>query len=144
MSGFDGTEPTYTFSWKVSIFSGQQEGDGGVEGNSGQIASLLAQIDQLKKQIAALQAQISSLVAGQSTTCLSFQADLYFGMIDNADVRCLQQFLKNQGNAIYPQGLITGNFFSLTQAAVKRYQAQKGIIQTGYFGPLTRAAANAE
>ncbi|OHB62375.1 MAG: hypothetical protein A2167_06495 [Planctomycetes bacterium RBG_13_46_10] len=144
MSGFEGTEPTYTFFWKVSISSNQQEGGGGAEENSGQIASLLAQIDQLKKQIAALQAQISSLVAGQSTTCLSFQADLYFGMTDNADVRCLQQFLKNQGNAIYPQGLITGNFFSLTQAAVKRYQAQKGIIQTGYFGPLTRAAANAQ
>jgi peptidoglycan hydrolase-like protein with peptidoglycan-binding domain len=52
--------------------------------------------------------------------------------------------LKSQGADIYPEGTISGNFLSLTQAAVKKYQAQKGIIQTGYFGVLTRAAANAE
>jgi len=40
--------------------------------------------------------------------------------------------------------LVTGNFLSLTSEAVKRYQAEKGIIQTGYFGPLTRAAMNSE
>jgi len=40
--------------------------------------------------------------------------------------------------------LVTGNFLTLTEAAVIRYQASKGIIQTGYFGPLTRAAANTD
>ncbi|MBZ1345514.1 MAG: peptidoglycan-binding protein [Candidatus Nealsonbacteria bacterium] len=63
-------------------------------------------------------------------------------MRNNAEVRCLQQFLKNQGAEIYPEGLVTGNFLSLTVSAVKRYQAKKGIIQTGYFGPLTRTAVN--
>jgi len=65
-------------------------------------------------------------------------------MRNDPQVSCLQQFLKNQGPEIYPEGLVTGNFLSLTSEAVKRYQAEKGIIQTGYFGPLTRAAMNSE
>jgi peptidoglycan hydrolase-like protein with peptidoglycan-binding domain len=65
-------------------------------------------------------------------------------MTGNQEINCLQQFLKFQGAGIYPEGLVTGNFYSATKAAVIRYQALKGIIQTGYFGPLTRAAVNSE
>ncbi len=49
----------------------------------------------------------------------------------------LQEFLTEGG--LYT-GPITGNFYSLTLASVKRYQASKGIDATGYVGPLTRAA----
>jgi peptidoglycan hydrolase-like protein with peptidoglycan-binding domain len=63
-------------------------------------------------------------------------------MSNNSDVQCLQNFLKNQGQSIYPEGLITGNFGSLTQQAVIRFQAKYGIIQTGYVGPITRAKIN--
>lgn len=38
----------------------------------------------------------------------------------------------------------TGYFGVLTEAAVKKYQASKGIEQTGTVGPITRAALNAE
>jgi len=85
------------------------------------------------------------------TTCNAFGNDLYYGMMQNVGVRCLQEFLKNQGEAIYPEGLVTGNFLSLTQTAVIRFQEkyaseilaplnlEKG---TGYFGVLTRQVAN--
>jgi peptidoglycan hydrolase-like protein with peptidoglycan-binding domain len=72
-------------------------------------------------------------------------------MTQNIEVRCLQEFLKNQGQDIYPEGLVTGNFLFLTQTAVIRFQEkyaleilvpiglQKG---TGYVGLATRAKLN--
>jgi murein L,D-transpeptidase YcbB/YkuD len=134
--GFDGLERSYIFSWKASIAEKTQK-----EKEEEKIKELLAQIEQLKKQIAEYQAKINAILAQrQKTTCGKFERDLYFGMMNSFEVRCLQEFLKSQG--VYPEGLVTGNYLSLTMAAVKRYQASKGIIQTGYFGPLTRAAAN--
>ena len=135
-SNFLENEPSYQFSWSATS-------EKSTEGNAELIQQLQNTIKELLAQIASLQAQITTLL-GQSTACQIFNNDLYYGMKDNLEVRCLQQFLKNQGSDVYPEGLVSGNFLSLTQTAVKRYQAQKGIIQTGYFGPLTRAAANNE
>ena len=72
-------------------------------------------------------------------------------MRNNFEVRCLQEFLKAQGPEIYPEGLVTGNFLSLTQAAVIRFQekyadevlAPWGITKgTGFVGSTTRAKLN--
>ena len=72
----------------------------------------------------------------------SFDRDLFFGM-KGAEVSALQQFLKDQGPAIYPDGLVTGYFGVLTQGAVKKFQAAHKIIPVaGYFGPKTRRATN--
>jgi peptidoglycan hydrolase-like protein with peptidoglycan-binding domain len=137
-SGFDGLEDSYQFSFTVSTIERTPEEEAKL------IEQLLAQIDFLKKEIARVQAQINEILAkrGQLISCQKLENDLYFGMMNNPEVRCLQEFLKSRGPEIYPEGLVTGNFLSLTLAAVKRYQASKGLIQTGYFGPLTRAAAN--
>ncbi len=68
-------------------------------------------------------------------------------MVNNAEVRCLQEFLKTQGPEIYPESLITGNFLSLTQQAVIRFQEKYAteILSplglnngTGYVGAATR------
>jgi peptidoglycan hydrolase-like protein with peptidoglycan-binding domain len=80
----------------------------------------------------------------KETTCVQFSNDLFMGLINNGEVRCLQQFLKNQGQEIYPSGLITGNFATLTQEAVKKYQASKNLPTTGNFDSLTREKANKE
>lgn len=65
------------------------------------------------------------------------------------DVAALQQVLA-QDPSIYPEGLVTGYFGPLTQEAVKRFQEERGIVNsgapetTGYgaMGPRTRAALN--
>lgn len=71
---------------------------------------------------------------------ISFDRDLYFGMKGDNDVINLQLFFASQ--KIY-SGPINGNFFSLTKAAVRQFQADQNIAPvSGYFGPLTRAKAN--
>lgn len=71
--------------------------------------------------------------------------------MENEKVRCLQEFLKRQGKEIYPQGLVTGYFGPLTQAAVIRFQERfaEEILKpldlqngTGFVGPSTRDKIN--
>ena len=98
------------------------------------VEELQAQIQQLLAIIAQLQQQIATLQGGQGTTgTYCFNTDLYQGLTSN-DVRNLQIVL-----GVTPT---TGYFGSITKSAVKRFQAQYGIPQTGYVGPLTRAKLN--
>ncbi|MEI6552933.1 MAG: peptidoglycan-binding protein [bacterium] len=60
-----------------------------------------------------------------------------------SDVSELQTFLA-QDPTIYPQGLVTGYFGSLTKAAVSRFQSQNGISMVGRVGPITLAAINSQ
>jgi len=147
VSGFDGSEPFYLFSWRASIVEKTKE-----EKEAELIKKLLAQIDFLQKEIARVQAQINTILAKKRPNlCQRFERDLYFGMRNNPEVSCLQEFLKNQGPEIYPEGLITGNFLNLTRSAVIRFQekysdeilAPLGLKKgTGFVGPLTRAKIN--
>lgn len=74
------------------------------------------------------------------STYAYFGDNLYFGMQGNTGVSALQEFLTDSGHYTGP---ITGNFFSLTLKAVKAFQENKGISPvSGYFGPMTREAAN--
>jgi peptidoglycan hydrolase-like protein with peptidoglycan-binding domain len=69
-----------------------------------------------------------------------FSENLSYGLQNNTQVSELQEFLTAQG--LY-SGPITGNFYLLTMNAVKVFQARQGISPvSGYFGPLTIAAAN--
>lgn len=60
----------------------------------------------------------------------------------NADVTKLQTFL-SANPAIYPQGLVTGYYGSLTESAVKAFQNLYGLSAVGRVGPLTLAKINA-
>ncbi len=67
----------------------------------------------------------------------TFERDMYFGIQGDSGVQQLQEFLADQG---YYSGPITGNFFSLTFSAVKKFQTAQGIVPaSGYAGPKTRA-----
>ncbi len=59
-----------------------------------------------------------------------------------ADVSSLQTFLAKDPT-IYPQGLVTGYFGSLTKSAVSNFQARNGIATVGRVGPITLVAINA-
>jgi peptidoglycan hydrolase-like protein with peptidoglycan-binding domain len=81
-------------------------------------------------------APVTGGVLGAST--FIFNMNLRLGMSNN-DVRELQIRLTDEG--VYT-GPITGYFGSLTLKAVKAYQAKKGLPQTGFVGPMTRAVLN--
>ncbi len=60
----------------------------------------------------------------------------------NRDVTSLQTFFADNAQ-MYPSGLVTGYFGSLTKAAVLRFQMTYGIDQAGRVGPVTRDKINA-
>lgn len=79
----------------------------------------------------------------QSTSTICNDLSIYivrFGQRNN-HVRDLQTYLYSLYN---PQGKPTGYFGPLTLSYVKRFQKENNIIQTGFVGPLTRAALKEE
>ncbi len=65
---------------------------------------------------------------------------LQLGMSGN-DVSLLQTFLAGDAT-LYPQGLVTGYFGSLTKSAVSNFQARNGISNIGRVGPQTLPILN--
>ncbi|OHA76976.1 MAG: hypothetical protein A3J30_03125 [Candidatus Wildermuthbacteria bacterium RIFCSPLOWO2_02_FULL_47_9c] len=111
------------------------------------MAELQDQIRQLRSQLAALQGQPNP---PRAVSCMGFNHNLFFG-VRGEEVRCLQEFLKAQGEDVYPEGLVTGNFLALTQQAVIRFQeiyASEILAPlslnsgTGYVGQMTRNKMN--
>jgi hypothetical protein len=109
----------------------------------------LVQIEYLKREIARLKAQLDAIKNNKNipNNACGIKNDLFFGLSSNSEVICLQQLLRNQGNDIYPEGLITGNFLELTKRAVIRFQEKYadeilkplGLTRgTGYVGEMTR------
>ena len=119
-------------------------------------SDLQAQIQLLMKQVQALQQQLQVAEGGATVSTqkqLILISTLSLGLTDaktNGEVSKLQQFLA-QDKTIYPEGLVTGYFGSLTQKAMQRWQARNGIVSsgspatTGYgvVGPKTRAKLQA-
>ncbi len=74
----------------------------------------------------------------------SFSTNLTVGST-GADVTALQTYLIGAGYnipAIASGAAAKGYFGSQTQAAVKLFQAAKGVPNTGFVGPLTRGVLN--
>lgn len=61
----------------------------------------------------------------------------------NADVMSLQTFLATNAT-FYPEGLVTGYFGDMTEAAVSRFQSANGLSPVGRVGPLTLTAINGQ
>lgn len=152
---FSGIEPSRTFSWTASTKGETQIIIPSLPPLKKPIlemtkAEILARIAEIQQVVVQLQAMLLQL--GGSSSCQSLGQDLSFGMKGNSQVMCLQEFLKSQGAEIYPEGIISGNFFSLTLQAVIRFQEKyaaelltpHGLTRgTGFVGVLTRAKINA-
>jgi len=89
-------------------------------------------------------------LSGQGSTSgvtYCFSTDLYKGLTSN-DVKDLQKALnldpatRVASSGAGAPGYETTYFGTLTEAAVKKFQAKYGISTTGYVGPLTRAKLN--
>src|SRR3989344_242206 len=91
--------------------------------------------NNMKKYIA-----IVLLLAPTIVWAQGFDSDLYYGLQGDNKVTELQEFLADKG---FYNGPITGNFFSLTLAGVKRFQTEYSITTiAGYFGSKSRMKAN--
>lgn len=101
-----------------------------------EVAKITALITQLQTQLAQLNNQIA-------TTIQQFTTNLYYGMMNNSEVKRLQQFLISHGYMV--KGYDNGNYLLPTVNALKYYQKLKGINPiSGYFGPKTKNVINQE
>jgi len=118
------------------------------------INGLLEEVKQLQEEIARIgelkkQAYVPPVAPGATVgVCPRINFTLRRGSTDQGtggEVSILQRFLARD-SSLYPEGLVTGFFGPLTEQAVKRYQAHKGIVSSGtpettgfgQVGPLTR------
>jgi hypothetical protein len=145
ISKFNGKEENYLFNWRATAVEKTEE-----EKEAELRKQLLAQIEFLKSEIARLEAEIKAILKAR-ISCQRIKTNLFLGMRNSAQVRCLQEFLIAQDLEIYPRGLVTGNFTSSTRAAVIRFQEKHrteiltplGLRRgTGFVGPATRAKIN--
>jgi len=154
IADFLNIEPSRTFSWAAST-----KGEAEIvipslsplkkpiaEMTRAEILARIAEIQQVVAQLQVILLQLSGTVS-----CQSLNQDLSFGIRNSSQVMCLQEFLKNQGTAIYPEGIVSGNFFTATLQAVIRFQEKYasevlipyGLTQgTGFVGAITRAKIN--
>jgi peptidoglycan hydrolase-like protein with peptidoglycan-binding domain len=81
--------------------------------------SLLKQVESLRQQINQLQTQLTQ-VEQQVQEIIRFTKTLRKGAA-NEEVTRLQEFLKTDPQ-VYPEGLVTGYFGTITEKAVKKFQ----------------------
>ncbi|MCK5027599.1 MAG: peptidoglycan-binding protein [Candidatus Pacebacteria bacterium] len=105
------------------------------------VDEMKAQIAQLLEQVIQLQQQLTVMEGTEvEQKTIKFTQSLSKG-IENSEVRELQKYLAQDKN-IYPEGLVTGYFGSLTEKAVKNFQKKHSIETAGVVGPKTRAKLN--
>lgn len=108
---------------------------------------VLNQLEQLVIRIAKIQqAVVGGVQPAAAGNGAAITQPLRQGLSGD-QVTALQNFLKSQGSDVYPEGLVTGYFGSLTRGAVERFQEKYGIAGPGdpgygYVGPKTRAKIN--
>lgn len=167
-SGFSSSDPAVSYFWSVSVLGEEEEKtipkylEKPISQMSpleilSKIKEIEALLAQLKNQLAVINPLINNPVPVSREPeavvvyCSGFNDNLSYGLKSDNRVRCLQEFLKNQGPDIYPEGLITGNFLTLTKTAVIRFQekyasdilAPLGLFKgTGYVGLKTRTKIN--
>jgi len=102
-----------------------------------------ALIVQLQAQIVQLQIQIAEIIAQQNggVWCHTFNNNLGWANTGSSEVYNLHLALQKEGISYSPDDT---NVYNVgTSNALIQLQAKYGILQTGYFGNLTRAKLNA-
>ncbi|XOA42585.1 MAG: peptidoglycan-binding domain-containing protein [Candidatus Nealsonbacteria bacterium] len=163
ISGFEDSELAFPFFWEASTITEIENENGNSnseclqkpisEMTGEEILAKISEIENLLNQLKAQLVKIKEMEEKEpvSVTCQGFEQNLFYGLRNDDRVYCLQQFLKSQGLEIYPEGLVTGNFLSLTRTAVIRFQekyadeilAPLGLERgTGFVGLMTRTKIN--
>jgi len=159
ISEFSENDPAVSYFWSVSVLRGEEKPiPKYLEKPIAQMSrsEILFKIEEIENLLNQLKIQLTALDKPESTnedkiSCQKFEEHLYYGIMNSDKVKCLQEFLKSQGSDIYPEGLVTGNFLSLTKQAVIRFQERYaeeilkpwGLTQgTGFVGKTTIAKIN--
>ncbi len=139
ITDFNGVEREHFFSWRVSAEQALQD-------DLTLRQSLLRQITVLQAEVA----RLKNLRDRESAVLQPITLNLSFGA-RGEEVSRLQEFLRGQGAEIYPEGLVTGRFLTMTRRAVIRFQERHAaeILQplglsrgTGLVGEMTRKKIN--
>ncbi len=91
-------------------------------------------------QSAALAVLVSAGLSSQAFAFTQITSQMDLGA-RGTNVSNLQEFLA-ANPSIYPEGLVTGYYGSLTKSAVSLFQGQYGLDQVGRVGPLTMSKIN--
>ena len=147
---FEGDEPSHSFVVNISTIESENTENSAKPISEMTIAELKAKIAEIQQMILQLQKLLLELMGSQEANCTQIAKNLYYGMMNDSEVRCLQEFLKSQDN-VYPEGIVNGNFLNLTQQAVISFQEKYAdeILKplglssgTGYVGSSTRQKIN--
>ena len=87
-------------------------------------------------------ALVAFAVLPSMTHAYTLTRQLEYGM-SGADVSAVQTFLA-QDRTIYPKGLVTGFFGTLTRSAVANFQTRNELPAVGRIGPMTLPVINAQ
>ena len=80
---------------------------------------IIAKINEIVALIAQLQEQLKAMMGGKTIySCVQITKNLYYGMKNDADVKCLQEVLKEEGYAVG----VSGNYDLATKNAVAKFQ----------------------
>jgi len=99
---------------------------------------ILAAIAKIQALISDLQKQLAALGGGKATfSCAQITKNLFYGMTNDSQVKCLQEVLRGQGFPV----AATGNYGAVTKSAVAQFQQKyAGEILAPYH--LTRGSGN--
>lgn len=102
-------------------------------------------VEELQAMINTLMQQIAALSGGSQVQAPAMSYDFGMATLKSGSqgmyVSALQSFLNAHGGAMLTAD---GKFGPATAAAVKAWQASKGLTADGVFGPASRAAAQAQ
>lgn len=107
------------------------------------MATIDCQIADVMEQIRILQIKLADLQAKKGKDpawCHAFNMNLGYADSGSREVAALHTALDKEGISYSPDDSVS--YTEATGAAVVRFQAKYGILQTGYVGPKTRAKLN--
>lgn len=145
--GFNGAESPVTFTIEIELKTIEEE-----KAEREMILEARRRLDLIARKLDNLYGQLKKEFF-QEESIYVINNNLSYGMTNSREVEILQKFLKEQGKDIYPEGLITGNFYTKTKSAVIRFQekyreeilAPFGLSSgTGFVGKYTREVINSK
>ncbi len=143
--GFNGPEETTIFVIQAELKDAKEERE-----KRQRNEVLKRRLEVLTEKVERLYNQLKQGVFSKEKV-VYLENNLYYGMSGSQEVEVLQRFLKEEGVDVYPEGLVTGNFYDRTKRAVIRLQekysekilAPLGLFQgTGFVGKYTRDFIN--